>query len=51
MPLTARLKRKKKTSGFSLGGRKPSSSKDEELACPLNLGKRRPSITILPASD
>lgn len=49
MPLTARLKRRKKQSGFSLAGRRSSNSnKDDELVCPLNLGKRRPSISIMP---
>ena len=52
MPLTARLKRRKKTSSFSLVRSRSSSNRDDELVCPLNLGKRRPSISVLPpASD
>ena len=46
MPLTARLKRRKKTSSFSLVRSRSSSNRDDELVCPLNLGKRRPSISV-----
>ena len=54
MPLTVRLKRKKKKSALSRQAKKSIGMQDEELVCPLNLGAeaaetiRRPSITIVP---
>ena len=54
MPLTVRLKRKKKKSALTRHAKKSIGIQDEELVCPLNLGNedhetvRRPSITIVP---
>lgn len=56
MPLTVRLKRKKRKSALSRQAKKSIGMQDEELVCPLNLGlaptpmdtARRPSITIVP---
>ncbi|CAG5088079.1 Oidioi.mRNA.OKI2018_I69.PAR.g11723.t2.cds [Oikopleura dioica] len=51
MPLTARLKRKKKA--FFGSKKSVGSAGDDELVCPLNLGRhddpsRRPSINVVP---